>query len=493
MFVNVLAKAPIWDSIVPSFDSINLFWQNINDENVKGYKIYRRKYYSGLTQDSCQYGMTDSSYKLLIDLPNKLTNSYTDKSNLEKSSNYCYRIIAYLNNKTESQMSDEICAELKSNVAVITKIDVVETDTLTGKIEIQWRKPLDLDISSPEYKYVLHTKYNSNEEVVDTIYNTNDTNYLHQNLNTRDFQYLYSVEIVDCSKTRYSSSIFLSATPRNKKALLQWNSNTAWINDEYHIYKLDKLTGFFDSIGISFENQYIDDHLDNDTTYYYKVRSIGSYHTLKFPEELTMFSNEIYCTPALDTPCQPIWDILNINTNCKPAQVKLAWNLDDDCGTEGILYHIYYAKDSTGTYYEIDSTNNLSFFYTLENLYGCFYIIPSNENGIVGQQSEIYCLNYESCMNYELPNIFTPNSDGINDFFLALDNDFTGVFEIVIYNRWGNVVFQSKDPAFEWDGVNIQTKQPCPDGTYYYICNLSFYGAENQTRKILKGFVTILR
>jgi len=64
--------------------------------------------------------------------------------------------------------------------------------------------------------------------------------------------------------------------------------------------------------------------------------------------------------------------------------------------------------------------------------------------------------------NLEVPNIFTPNGDGQNDFFTI---DATGIktFSIVIYNRWGTRVFESDDINKSWDGNNVV------DGTYFYI------------------------
>ncbi|MCW3103558.1 MAG: gliding motility-related protein [Bacteroidetes bacterium] len=61
-----------------------------------------------------------------------------------------------------------------------------------------------------------------------------------------------------------------------------------------------------------------------------------------------------------------------------------------------------------------------------------------------------------------IPNIFTPNGDGVNDEFLVSGNGIKS-FSMTIYNRWGIKVFQSDDIATGWNGGNS------PDGTYYAI------------------------
>lgn len=77
---------------------------------------------------------------------------------------------------------------------------------------------------------------------------------------------------------------------------------------------------------------------------------------------------------------------------------------------------------------------------------------------------EIY---FEECpAKFILPNVFTPNGDGKNDFFTVKGED---IFEyhIEIYNRWGQIVFNSYDMNSPWDG-SANGKKVSPD-TYYYI------------------------
>ena len=71
-------------------------------------------------------------------------------------------------------------------------------------------------------------------------------------------------------------------------------------------------------------------------------------------------------------------------------------------------------------------------------------------------------------LNEELhiPNVFTPNQDGVNDSYLITAKGILE-FNIVIVNRWGNVVFESNDILNSWDGT--ANGQPCQDGVYFYV------------------------
>ncbi len=77
-----------------------------------------------------------------------------------------------------------------------------------------------------------------------------------------------------------------------------------------------------------------------------------------------------------------------------------------------------------------------------------------------------------------VPNIFTPNNDGVNDVFKlgGTGNKCTDVIKIKIHDRWGKLVFESEDPEFEWNGKNMNGKE-ASEGTYYVIIS-GIYGDE---------------
>ncbi len=68
-----------------------------------------------------------------------------------------------------------------------------------------------------------------------------------------------------------------------------------------------------------------------------------------------------------------------------------------------------------------------------------------------------------------IPNIFTPNSDGINELFYA--KNVTEEFSLQIFNRWGQELFNQDNPGKWWDGT-YKSGEPATDGVYFYILHL---------------------
>ena len=70
-----------------------------------------------------------------------------------------------------------------------------------------------------------------------------------------------------------------------------------------------------------------------------------------------------------------------------------------------------------------------------------------------------------------LPNVITPNGDGVNDVFNV---GMVGAVKawVVIYNRWGQMVHEGDILNQPWKGLHYRTSEPVPDGVYYYVLRL---------------------
>jgi len=111
-----------------------------------------------------------------------------------------------------------------------------------------------------------------------------------------------------------------------------------------------------------------------------------------------------------------------------------------------------------------------------------FDVIPGTDCEVIEVHQEIY-----------IPNVFSPNGDGINDvFFISLGsalqaNGMTGS----IYNRWGNLVFSSTAIPFTWDGF-FADEEVMP-GVYIYSIKVTYLFDGKEHERVFTGDVTVLR
>ena len=115
---------------------------------------------------------------------------------------------------------------------------------------------------------------------------------------------------------------------------------------------------------------------------------------------------------------------------------------------------------------------------------GCFTLF--------GQEAFGQCDSSDTNMDDAIiPNVFTPNIDGFNDGF-NIKLDCIVSLEKKIYNRWGQLIFTSKQVNEPWNGrTNSGVK--VPEGTYYYIIDVTFYNLGSEVSETYKGSVTLLR
>ena len=94
----------------------------------------------------------------------------------------------------------------------------------------------------------------------------------------------------------------------------------------------------------------------------------------------------------------------------------------------------------------------------------------------------------------QIPNVMTPNSDGINDYFYIDFRDAVKNVHMHIYDRWGKLVFQSsnyescssEDSEYCWNGLNSNTAKECVEGIYFY--KLEYHDGE-----IVNGTFSLMR
>ena len=88
----------------------------------------------------------------------------------------------------------------------------------------------------------------------------------------------------------------------------------------------------------------------------------------------------------------------------------------------------------------------------------------------------------------ELPNVFSPNNDGVNDVFTIVSPGAESVLNMRIWNRWGEKVYDGPGP---WDGT--QNGKPAGSDVYVYLIKVGCPVTVETEEKVLKGDVTLLR
>lgn len=139
-----------------------------------------------------------------------------------------------------------------------------------------------------------------------------------------------------------------------------------------------------------------------------------------------------------------------------------------------------------------DTTTTLSpfFVYPSEGIYTVNAILACSKDTI---SIDLQILNCNSSYisnecQVKIPNVFTPNSDGLNDSLKPEINCNVKTFEFNILNRWGEIVWNSNSINSSWDGNHNGTE--CSDGVYFYI--LKYISVEGE-KKNFNGTISLLR
>lgn len=534
--IKVVAPAPENLQAVSNKGEVRLSWNSpyvcdaAAEDYFYGFSIWRKENSSPFTQDTCNPTMKNKGYKrLAIKWKQKNSNRYEFLDNTaERGITYCYRVqgeFAKLTstgnpyNLVEGLATKEVCLQLNRDVPLPIEVDVTKTDTTNGSISVRWNKPNpnDLDTISNKapfkcelvhsttlngtYSLVYTATWNDFNKSTDTVFN-------HLNINTLE-QHFYKIIFYSSSDSKpigtspLASSILLKIAPTDKTNVLFWSEKTPWANSLYAIFRKNEITGQFDSIGNSKVNFYRDENLINKKSYCYYVKSFGAYSIKGIRQPLINRSQELCATPIDNVaPCPPKLTVKNICNDSK-AELSdtttnhLTWfDVKKTCltGKDVAGYTIFYTDKEGGQYAEIESITDTNYNHSnLRSLAGCYYVIAFDSLKNKSLASNVICV--DNCPIFELPNTFTPNSDGQNDLFRPYPNvRFIAKIEFKVFNRWGNLIFETTDPNINWDGKNLKGEDVA-ESVYYYQCKIFEQRVNGIVAKdeILSGFIHVFR
>ena len=158
----------------------------------------------------------------------------------------------------------------------------------------------------------------------------------------------------------------------------------------------------------------------------------------------------VHNTPVIDLTANPLEAFVPANftfTNNSTWSNNFTWFFGDGNSLESNANQVIHLYNQEGTY---------------------TIVLLGENNGCFNSDSVEITL-YDP-IQYEIPNVFSPNGDDINPFFNLIN--FSGFekvdkFEFLILNRWGNVITVITDKYFQWDGKG-DNGADVPEGVYFY-------------------------
>ena len=505
-------------NVSPKGAALELNWTNAPCEGGDGYEIYRYNDSLGYIGKDCNTGVPGAlGYELIgrnEGLENRTFLDDNDGAGLIHGERYCYMIVVTYPDRSESYASLEACGELIRDVPIINTVSITETDAEIGSDTVAWYKPIELDPSAypGPYAYQL-LRANEAAGPFESIFVSDkandfltlDTHYVDTQINTEEQQFFYSVELLwgadqeSVGKSRNAASIYLSSTPADNQLTLSWDVQVPWTIVEYIVYRYkthpDSMN-LYDEIGRTTETTFIDKDLVNLVEYSYLIRSIGAYSSGLLSDTLYNYSQIHTGVPKdLNAPCTPPNRV--INGDCNLDQTTLIWNNPNTyCPDvdDVVAYNIYFAPQ-LGIEMDLIQVNDnpldTSFLrLSDESLAGCYVVTSIDSFGNESDSGSAMCV--DNCPVYRLPNVFTPGGDGVNDFFIPYPYKFIESIDLTIFNRWGNIVFETTDPDINWDGKEKRTGRQVPDGAYYYLCTVNEVRLVGIVQRELKGSFTII-
>jgi gliding motility-associated-like protein len=148
----------------------------------------------------------------------------------------------------------------------------------------------------------------------------------------------------------------------------------------------------------------------------------------------------------------------------------------------GEMYRLF--PNGAGPDYKWQDSSSLPFFPVTEA--GHYALVANNS---CGQSIDEIDITYQECgCQVFLPNAFTPNGDGLNDYFRPKFRCTISNFKLSMYNRWGQIIYHTTDPQIGWKGTRNGGRVTA--GTYVWVMEYTIEATGRQVKKT--GAVTVI-
>ena len=510
MNIKVLGPSPDMPHLISGSNSVTLTWPADTCLPVTAYQVYRRNGPAAYVPDSCTGGIpAETGYTLIGTTGSRLDTIFVDDNKgkgLEQGNEYCYVIVSVYPDGALSFPSPENCTPLVEGTPSLLQVSVTEHST-SGSIEVAWARPRGLDTipANGPYEYIIYRSDdllgNNMSEVGSFITNDlNDTVWLDASVNTEVFPWSYSVELYNdepgnrflIGDAESASSLYPGLIGGDNQIEIHMRKNVPWINYDYTIYRLNQASGTYDSIGFTTEDIYTDTGLTNGVEQCYRVTSTG-WRLLGGALYENINYSHTACTTPVDTipPCPPT---LTGYSQCDSMYNHVSWRFTDpECAEDVVGFKLYYTPtfdEAPQVIAEFNDRNDTVYnHYPETSMAGCYLVTAIDSFNNESAPSVRLCL--DECSNYVLPNVFSPNGDGINDLYRPQRTSYVERVEMTIFNRWGIQVFYTQDPDINWDGKVNNTDRLAAPGVYYYICDVYEQRLTGEEVYALTGFIYV--
>ncbi len=182
-------------------------------------------------------------------------------------------------------------------------------------------------------------------------------------------------------------------------------------------------------------------------------------------------SDTVVVTVTLDEPGSLLLSGPSVICNEEPVTISASI-------TTGPIASITWSTGDTAQVISLSVTDDLSLMAEAIGEDGCTY----------SAELALQVIGLDGEATAYVPNVFTPNGDGLNELFGPVLTDADGFVELLIFNRWGEEIYRTSSLLQPWNGRI--SGEPVPDGTYVYIVRWKDHctGA----RKEEHGHVTLL-
>ena len=368
------------------------------------------------------------------------------------------------------------CTSIFSNV-LKTVFEEASIDTCLQKIVVKWNSYDSAPVKVTDYSVLMSIGGGSYTETGKTDAQTTTFALNDFTLNT-DFCFVIRANLENGAFSTSNKSCVLTKMQRPPMWI---NADQATINSDGKIavsftidplseitrFSLERKTGstgvtqeISRPVSVSGSVDYIDDQAKTDIANYYTLSAINS---CNFPVTVSNVASNI---------------VLSLQTT--DNNIMLSWNKYKNWLGAVSDYKIFL---NTGKGFEekasvssSDSVFTLDYKLLMFEITGtnvCFYVSASetsNPHGIQGEsKSSEICSSPVEIVT--VPNVFTPNNDLENDLFKPVLT-FTPVdYHLIISDRQGNVIFETRDYLEEWDGS--RNGSPQPQGVYMWFLKLT--------------------